>query len=606
MAADGDINAGTAVDRKLEQLAALAFAAADVLFEVDRAFRIRHVGGGIQKLTGHLPKAVRGLSLFDLLIPADRVYFRRSVEEFDSTGAMNRITVRFLLGKSETSTAILGMSDTPGSPGERLVTATIMDRAFVACPEDDGLLDRDGFISFARRLTPPPGEAPRFSVVMLSLPMLLKTQASRESTLSRAFLAEVQGILRTYSEGGAVTRLNDGAFAYIWREDKKPGVIEQEIASAADSLLASTYSRSLPLDSSLQEQKEIESALDYALTAFAKDASDTFSFENLPECLAAAVHRDRGQASSCRNIIEDDTFFQVLQPIIALKTGAIQHYEVLTRFAEGVARGIANTGEFIKIAEQIGMINTFDLLNCVKTIRLLQKMPPGVRVALNLSGRSVQSPEFADQLMNILDAPDSKVAPSRLLIEITETRGITDFERPTALLQKLFRRGHRICLDDFGAGAMSFEYLRRFPVNYIKIDGEFFRNAMTSGRDRILIRAIARCSFELGCRTVAEMVETDVEAAMARELGIECGQGWLFGKPITTDALLATLSRGRNGAFPSQHAQAEPERRSGSHRASSARVEPEVQQRSRPPVAAAQPAAVRVPERSSVLTGGNT
>ncbi len=596
MAADGEIKSGTATDRKLEQLAALAFAAADVLFEVDRAFRIRHVGGAIQKLTGHQQKAVRGLSVFDLLVPADRVYFRRAVEEFDNTGKMNRITVRFLRGETETTTAVLGMSTTPG---ERVVTATIMDRAFVVCPESDGLLERSAFIDFARRLTPQAGDPSRFSITMVSLPQLVKSAAPHDSVLARAFLAEVEGILRTHSEGGAVTRLNDGAFAYIWDESKSPGIVEREIASAADSLLASTYTRSLPLDSSLMEPKEIESALDFALTAFAKDATDTFTFENLPECLAASISRDRGLAAACRNIIEDDTFFQVLQPIIALKTGAIQHYEVLTRFAQGVARGISNTGEFIKIAEQIGMINTFDLLNCIKTIRLLQKMPPGVRVALNISGRSVQSPEFADRLLNLLDAPDAKVAPSRLLIEITETRGITDFERPAALLQKLFRRGHRICLDDFGAGAMSFEYLRRFPVNYIKIDGDFFRNSMTSGRDRILIRAIARCGFELGCRTVAEMIETDVEAALARDLGIECGQGWLFGKPVTTDALFAALNRTRGASAPSQNSPAQLQARSRARRTSPPSAAP-------PPQTA--PAAAEHPVRNvaRVMTSGNT
>ncbi|NHO19984.1 EAL domain-containing protein [Acetobacter oeni] len=581
----------------MEQLAALAFAAADVLFEVDRAFRIRHVGGAIRKLTGHQPKAVRGLSLFDLLVPADRVYFRRSVEEFDNTGMMNRLTVRFLQGEHDTSTAILGMSDTPGVPGERLVTATIMDRAFIACPEGDGLLDRAAFIEFARRLTPGPGEPSRFNIVMLSLPQLMRIAASRESALARAFLAEVEGILRTYSEGGAVTRLNNGAFAYIWPREKSPGLVEKEIATAADSLLAATYSRSLPLDSSLLEQREIESALNFALSTFAADASEAFSFENLPECLAASEHRDRGLAVACRDIIEDDTFFQVLQPIIALKTGAIQHYEVLTRFAEGVTRGISNTGEFIKIAEQIGMINTFDLLNCIKTIRMLQKMPPGVRVALNISGRSVQSAEFADRLLNLLDSPEAKVAPSRLLIEITETRGITDFERPAALLQKLFHRGHRICLDDFGAGAMSFEYLRRFPVNYIKIDGHFFRNAMTSGRDRILIRAIARCSFELGCRTVAEMVETDVEAALARELGIECGQGWLFGKPVTTDALFAALNRGKSAPVTSPEA---PSRVQPKAKPRTTRVPPPESARKASPVPAAQSS------RARVMTGSNT
>lgn len=530
------------MDRRLEQLAALAFAAADVLFEVDRALRVRHVGGAIQKLTGHGATAIRNLSLFELIVPADRVFLRRVVEAFNQDKTVERITVRFLQGAENTVPAILGITSMPGADSERLVTATILDRGFIACPDSDGFLDRSAFIDLARRMTPPTGEPTRFKVVMLALPQLVRNAALRSTMLGTAFLAEVEAILRISSEGGVVTRLSDDAFAYLQPIGDDSKVVESKIEAATDALLAKPCIRSLPLDASLLEQSEVEAALNYALENFAGEQTrDKIVLENLPDCLAASTNRNRNLVTSCRNIIESGTFFQVLQPIMALKTGAIQHYEVLTRFAEGVTRGISNTGEFIEIAEQIGMINTFDLINCVKTIKLLQTLPAGIRLALNVSGRSVQSAEFSTRLMNMLEAPEMQVAPSRLLIEITETRGITDFEGPTALLQHLVKRGHRICLDDFGAGAMSFEYLRRFPVNYVKIDGPFFRNAMVSSRDRILIRAIARCSFELGCRTVVEMIETEAQAALARELGVECGQGWLFGKPMTVDALFASL-----------------------------------------------------------------
>ncbi|MBV1835765.1 EAL domain-containing protein [Acetobacter estunensis] len=543
MAPHKENKAGASADRRLEQLAALAFAAADVLFEVDRVFRIRHVGGAIAKLVGHPPTAVRGLSLFDLIAPQDRIFLRRVMEAFDREQPVGRLAMRFLhAGTPELVTAIVGMSPMPGVKGERLVTATILDRTFVADAGSDGFLDRTSFIDLARRLVPSAEEKPRFEVVMLALPPLMKDSKLRSSKLGMAFAAEAEAILRLNSEGGAVTRLGEDSFAFIQKAGEDPSVVEQKIIEATDVLLAHPRSQTLPLDASLMEQEEVEAALEHALATFARHSADCAPVTNLPDCLAASARQDRELVASCRSIIEDATFFQVLQPILTLKTGIIQHYEVLTRFAQGVARGISNTSEFIQIAEQVGMINTFDLVNCVKTIKLLQKLPASVRLALNVSGRSVQSAEFAERLRGVLEGSDTQVAPSRLLIEITETRGITEFEQPCALLQYLFQRGHRICLDDFGAGAMSFEYLRRFPVSYVKIDGPFFRNAMISGRDRILVRTIARCAFELGCRTVAEMIETEAESALARELGIECGQGWLFGKPVTADVLMATFS----------------------------------------------------------------
>lgn len=531
-------------ERRLEQLAALAFAAADVLFEVDRAFRIRNIGGSIQKLTGHSARTVRNMSLFDMLVPADRIFLKRVVEAFDQGKSVKRTAVRFLRGESETTVAMLGMTIMPGSIGERLVTATILDRGFAPSSTEDGFLDRASFLNMARHMISAGEGTAQFNLVMLALPLMMNSAAMRGTALGQTFLAEIESILRFNSENGAVTRLGNGAYAYFQKAEDDPNLIAQKISEATQAMLTHPCIQKLPLDTLLMEYSEIETALNYALEMFADEKTrQEMTFENLPDCLAAANSRDRGMVTSCRNIIRDETFFQVLQPILTLKTGIIQHYEVLTRFAEGVARGIANTGDFIQIAEQIGMINTFDLLNCVKTIRLLQQLPNGIRLALNVSGRSVQSAEFASQIMNLLDSAEMKVTPSRLLIEITETRGITNFEGATALLQWLVKRGHRICLDDFGAGAMSFEYLRRFPVDFVKIDGHFFRNAMTSGRDRILIRAIARCSFELGCRTVAEMIETEVDAALAKELGVECGQGWLFGKPVTADQLLASAGR---------------------------------------------------------------
>ncbi|GBQ97838.1 putative diguanylate cyclase [Acetobacter nitrogenifigens DSM 23921 = NBRC 105050] len=530
-------------DRRLERLAALAFAAADVLFEVDRALRIRHVGGAAVRLTGHKPKSLKNLSLFDLVSPSDRLLLRRAIEEFEEKGAIARLTLRFLRPNDASVTAILGLAALPGAPGERLVTATIVDRSFVACADQDGLMSRSSFLDFAKRLVSQPGEATRYRVVMLALPDLVRSATLRQTGIGKAFQGEVEAILRMHAEGGGVTRLSDGSFAYVATSEDSERIVERKIQEVTESLLASVRIRDLPLDSSLMEQKEVETAMDFALSAFNEDIADAFSFKSLPECLAAASRNDRGLASSCRNIIEDETFFQVLQPVIAFKTGHVQHYEVLTRFAEGVARGLANTSEFVKVAERIGMINTFDLLNCVKTLKLLEKLPAGVKLALNLSGRSMQSPEFGERLLNVLDSESRNVAASRLLIEITETSGIVDFDAPTELVRKLHARGHHICLDDFGAGAMSFEYLRRFPVSYIKIDGQFFRSAMSNSRDRILVRAIARCSFDVGCRTVAEMIETEMEAALARELGIECGQGWLFGRPVTADALLAASTK---------------------------------------------------------------
>ena len=92
--------------------------------------------------------------------------------------------------------------------------------------------------------------------------------------------------------------------------------------------------------------------------------------------------------------------------------------------------------------------------------------------------------------------------------------------------------GHLICLDDFGSGAAAYSYLRRFDVDFLKIDGPFLKSAMDSLRERALIRSVCVLCNEIGGKVIGEMIEDEKTATLAKVLGIDFGQGWLFGKPM--------------------------------------------------------------------------
>jgi EAL domain-containing protein (putative c-di-GMP-specific phosphodiesterase class I) len=99
-------------------------------------------------------------------------------------------------------------------------------------------------------------------------------------------------------------------------------------------------------------------------------------------------------------------------------------------------------------------------------------------------------------------------------------------------LAQLRSQGHAVCLDDFGAGATAYNYLRRFDVDFIKIDGPFLKAAAERSRERALIRSICVLVGDIGCKVIGEMIEDEAAASFARDLGIAHGQGWLFGKPV--------------------------------------------------------------------------
>jgi EAL domain-containing protein (putative c-di-GMP-specific phosphodiesterase class I) len=140
----------------------------------------------------------------------------------------------------------------------------------------------------------------------------------------------------------------------------------------------------------------------------------------------------------------------------------------------------------------------------------------------------------------------------RLTIEITESFRIYDLKLANENIQKLRARGVMVCMDDFGAGEATLRYLRELEVDVVKIDGLYVRGAVNSPRDQILLRHITSLCADLKVLTVAEMIETTETAELVRNLGVDMGQGWLFGGPSEQPVMraqdLGTSTARRAGA----------------------------------------------------------
>jgi EAL domain-containing protein (putative c-di-GMP-specific phosphodiesterase class I) len=142
---------------------------------------------------------------------------------------------------------------------------------------------------------------------------------------------------------------------------------------------------------------------------------------------------------------------------------------------------------------------------------------------------------FMSRLARLLT--DARIDRKKLMFEITETSAIANLDQADGFLQSLRKLGHRICLDDFGAGFGAYTYLRRFEIDYVKLDGPFLKSGMSSTRDSALLRSIAAVCAELGAETIGEMIETREEAYAAAGLGVTHGQGYYFGRPLTSPTL---------------------------------------------------------------------
>ncbi|GAA3388782.1 hypothetical protein GCM10020369_36310 [Cryptosporangium minutisporangium] len=234
-------------------------------------------------------------------------------------------------------------------------------------------------------------------------------------------------------------------------------------------------------------------------------------------------------------------FAVVYQPIVNLATGAVRGAEALLRWTHP-ERGAIPPVEFIPVAEQSGFI--LDLGRWV--LRTACQEAAGwdwadnPRVTVNVSGRQLHDPCFVQDVRQIL--AETGLAPSRLVLEITESMVEADAPSAFAALSTLRRDGVQVAIDDFGTGYSSLSRLDRLPVDILKIDQSFVRALRPEGAISPVITAVVALARAMGMTTVAEGIEEPYQAAALRAHGVDAGQGWLYGKPGTPHALATTAA----------------------------------------------------------------
>jgi ammonium transporter, Amt family len=209
-----------------------------------------------------------------------------------------------------------------------------------------------------------------------------------------------------------------------------------------------------------------------------------------------------------------------------------RHIEVLISLPDASGR-LVPPGEFLPAAQHYGLMGRIDRWVIGQVCEWLQWRDHTGRslpelVAINLSGSSLSDPEFRDYAEECVRAlpPDAS-----LCFELTESEAIANLNEAGEFIRRMREFGCSFALDDFGAGLNSFAYLKRLPVDYIKIDGQFVRDADDDGVSLAMVESIHRIGKVLGVRTIAEFVETEAVYRRVRDIGVDYCQGYFFGKP---------------------------------------------------------------------------
>ncbi len=235
---------------------------------------------------------------------------------------------------------------------------------------------------------------------------------------------------------------------------------------------------------------------------------------------------------------ESNRFLLYRQEKVALVQGnPIRYYEVLIRL-RGEDGSLITPGAFIPAAERYGLAASFDRWVIRNLFAYLDTHPDDhASYAVNLSGRSVGEGSLAGFILDELAMHNFD--PARISFEITETAAIDSLDECEKLILALKSRGMHFALDDFGKGQSSFGYLKRLPVDMLKIDGDFVRGVDTDREKQAIVKAMNTLAHELGITTVAEQVETEAELARIRHIGVDFAQGYWLHRP---EPVLATTS----------------------------------------------------------------
>jgi Amt family ammonium transporter len=235
------------------------------------------------------------------------------------------------------------------------------------------------------------------------------------------------------------------------------------------------------------------------------------------------------------------------QPIVSLADGGMVGVEALVRW-EHPRRGLLSPAEFLPLAEQTGLIVPIgqwvfeEAFTQAVAWHAIPGPGPPLRVSVNVSGHQLARPETVDEIVELLEK--TGLAPSRLALEITETVLMDHLETPVEALRRLQGLGIRILLDDFGTGFSSLTYLRRLPLDAIKLDRSFVSQIDQTGADRQIVAAVIQLARALEMGSIAEGVETEAQLSCLRDLGCQLAQGYYFARPMPPEELTAMLEDG--------------------------------------------------------------
>lgn len=525
-----------------DRFVAFAFAAADLLVEVDQEGVIKYASGAGKGILSKSAGDLVGKTLTDFVAKEDQDFLQVVTSRVKPGVRMDPVPLQMTgTGGAYRRTIVSGFSLPTGKAGRYFLAISLADRLPKTIVEQDqrdratGMLTKEAFVQAARERTRVSNsqeeeEALSFLVIK-GLEKLAHTHG--QEAVDR-FMRKLTARLKASSiAGDTVGLLGEDRLGVLHDQGITQEDLEREAMAVAWEMEEETgqavevESFSVDLSVPGMSEEDASRAMMYAVKKFSDSSGGEFRVTSLQDGAKDLLNDTLKRVAQLRQTIAARAFEIVYQPIVDLDLRQVHHYEALTRFESNKSPQAT-----IQFAEEVGLIEDFDLLLAQRVLEVLveqQGMGFSPTVAINLSARSLNSDVWVKSLSQVVQ-PFSSVR-KQLAFEVTETSKVEDFARFNKILQLLRKAGHTVCLDDVGQGSTSFQSLDLLQVDMVKIDGMYIQNASKSQRQMSMLKSIVALCKDLNVRMVAEMIDTERQVKDLRLLGVEFGQGYLFAKP---------------------------------------------------------------------------
>jgi diguanylate cyclase (GGDEF)-like protein/PAS domain S-box-containing protein len=560
--------AGTGVPARRdaeEHFAALVEHVSDLIAVIEPGGIIRYASPAASTMLGHAPGDLAGTPLVDLLHPddqVDRIERLVQVDAQDGTGMPTGLRLRAADGSWRSIEAVVtDLTANPAIRGyvlngrdttERVRAYEMLSHLAYTDPET-GLPNRLRLIDRLTTLLEDPTRTRPLAVLVVDLDDFRTINSSHGPRLGDALLGEIaHRLVEGAGADAVVARLRSVEFAVTLPDVREPNVAER----AADALRVIvarpftfegqtarvTASIGIAVGTGTDQADDLLGRAGQAATEAKQSGGNRIAVWG--EETAKREKRRRVVEQRLQRVLDEGGLRVDYQPVVALDGGALVGAEALLRVRDHDEE-VLNPAEFVEAAESSGLLARLGTQMLEATCEQLSRWDAQLRsrapdhVCVNVSPRQLLDPGLATQVVAALES--SALDPGRLWLEVTESTLLDQSGELGHRIAFLRDLGVRVGLDEFGAGYSTLNYLKRFPLDFVKIDRTLVAGLGRDPRDTAIVRATVELAHSLGLTVVAVGIETRSQLEDLCNLGCDHAQGYLLSAPMAPDDLLVAL-----------------------------------------------------------------